>query len=169
MPLDLEEQEQVADLKAWWQTYGTIVLGCALESGAFPGPRASSSRNAPLLPALLADGQTVDARGLESLVHVTPRASSSPLWRVPLCRGAQVSAATRAARLQRVIDGQAEDLREPARLRLGAVPPKTRPHQALAMADAPHAAATTRNTPRSRATLVAKNQRNEAKPPTSSR
>ena len=26
MPLDLEEQEKVAELKAWWSQYGTMIL-----------------------------------------------------------------------------------------------------------------------------------------------
>ena len=30
MPLDLEEQEQVDDLKAWWRQYGTSVLVAVL-------------------------------------------------------------------------------------------------------------------------------------------
>ena len=38
MPLDLEEQEQVADLKAWWNQHGTwIVIALSAAVLAFSG------------------------------------------------------------------------------------------------------------------------------------
>src|ERR1700748_1724141 len=38
MPLDLEEQEQVAELKAWWRQNGTLILVAVLAAAiAFSG------------------------------------------------------------------------------------------------------------------------------------
>ena len=38
MPLDLEEQEQVAELKAWWKQHGNLIVGAVLACAiAFAG------------------------------------------------------------------------------------------------------------------------------------
>ena len=70
---------------------------CAVESEARQSPGADGG-NSPRLPALIADGQVVDGRGLEAAAHVSPCAPARPLWEVPLCRTEQVALATKAAR-----------------------------------------------------------------------
>ena len=38
MPLDLEEQEQVAELKAWWRQHGNLIVSALLAAAlAFAG------------------------------------------------------------------------------------------------------------------------------------
>jgi len=180
MPLDLEEQEQVADLKAWWQTYGTIVLGCALAavlaiSGWTVWKRYEASQlgqASALYESVVRAAQAGDAKALRdaggSLAENfarTPYAAMAALVsaRFYSDRG---DAKASQAQLQWVIDrAQSEDLRELARLRLGAVLLEDKAYdRALAIADAPHAAPYDAQYAALKGDiLVAKNQRNEAK------
>ena len=60
---------------------------------ALPAPGAA----APLLPALVVDGQPEGAAG-DFLAHEAPAASGTVLWRVPVCGAAEVGRVTAAAR-----------------------------------------------------------------------
>ncbi len=72
MALDLEEQEQVAELKAWWNQYGTLVVavlaGALIALGGWQGWRWYQSRQAQaaslLFDALTHGAQTGDAKAV---------------------------------------------------------------------------------------------------------
>ena len=180
MPLDLEEQEQVADLRAWWQSYGTIVVvGALVAVLAISGwtlwkryEAGQLGQASALYESVVRAAQAGDAKALRdaggSLVENfsrTPYAAMAALVsaRFYSDRG---DAKASQAQLQWVVDrAQSEDLRDLARLRLGAVLLEDKAYdQALAVADAPHAAAYDAQYAALKGDiLVAKNQRDEAK------
>ena len=134
--LDLEEQEQLAELKAWWTQYGNLVLlaiiGASLAVAGWGGWRWYERNQAAQASALYetlskaaraGDGKTLrDAGG--ALAEGYPRtlyASMGALVtaRFHADRGELKSA---KAQLQWVAErSPSEDLRELARLRLAAV------------------------------------------------
>jgi predicted negative regulator of RcsB-dependent stress response len=136
MPLDLEEQEQVAELKAWWRDHGNWVVGIIVAAAiAFAGwqgwswhEREQAAQASVLYDTLGKAAQAGDAKALRdasgTLVESYPRTLYASM-------GALVAARfhfdrndlkTAKAQLQWVMDkSPAEDFRDLARLRLAAV------------------------------------------------
>src|SRR4051812_34989732 len=136
MALDLEEQEQVAELKAWWNRYGNIVVGVLLAAAiAFAGwrgwdwyQREQAAQAAALYETVVKDAQAGDAKALRdasgALIEGYPRTLYASM-------GALVAARfhfdrndlkNAKAQLQWVVDrSSSEDFRDLARIRLAAV------------------------------------------------
>jgi predicted negative regulator of RcsB-dependent stress response len=157
MPLDLEEQEHVEELKAWWNRHGTLIL-CAVLAAviAFTGwafwrkYESGQAGQASVLYETLAKAALAgDAKGLRdaggTLTESHPRTLYASL-------GALVAARfyfdrndlkNAKAQLQWVIErAPSEDFRDLARLRLGAILLDEKAYdEALKIADAPHAGA----------------------------
>jgi predicted negative regulator of RcsB-dependent stress response len=157
MPLDLEEQEQVADLKAWWNQHGTLIVAAVAAavialSGwvgwqryeANLAGQASTLYENVVRAAQSGDGKALrDAGGaLAENYSRTPYAAMGALVAARFYFDRNDLKASQA-QLQWVIDrARSDDLRDLARLRLGAVLLDEKAYdQALALADAPHAAA----------------------------
>jgi predicted negative regulator of RcsB-dependent stress response len=157
MPLDLQEQEHVDELKAWWNRYGTFVVALAAAVAVgFTGwalwrnYQAGEAAKASAIYANLAKAaQAGDAKALRdsggALVESFPRTLYASL-------GALVSARfyfdrndlkNAKAQLQWVIErAPSDDLRDLARLRLGAILLDEKAYdEALKIADTAHAAA----------------------------
>ena len=136
MPLDLEEQEQVAELRAWWQQHGNLILAVVVAAAlAFTGWQAwrwySSSQAAQAaaqFEALAKAAQAGDAKALRdaagTLIESYPRTLYASM-------GALVAARfhfdrsdfkSAKAQLQWVVErAPSEDFRDLARLRLAAI------------------------------------------------
>lgn len=157
MPLDLEEQEQLAELKAWWKQHGTMIVvvlaAAALALAGWQGWRwyqgSQSAQAGALFDALARGAQAGDAKAVRD-------ASGSLVENHPGTLYASMGALTAArfhfdrndlksakAQLQWVVErSAAEDFRDLARLRLAAVLLDEKSHdEALKLLDAPHAAA----------------------------
>jgi predicted negative regulator of RcsB-dependent stress response len=180
MALDLEEQEQVAELKAWWDRYGVLVVSAVLAAAvAFAGwqgwnwyQRDQSAQAAALYDTLAKAAQAGDAKALRDSSGALIENYGRTLY---ASMGALVSARFHYDRndlksaklqLQWVIDrSSSEDFRDLARLRLGAVLIDEQAFdEALKVADAPHGAAYDAQFAALKGdVLVAKNQTNEAK------
>ena len=179
MPLDLEEQEKVAELKAWWNQHGTLVTAlvaaAALAVAGWSGwqwYQASQAAGASALYETLSKAATEnDAKALRdaggTLVESYPRTQYAAL-------GALLSARyyfdrndlkNAKAQLQWVIERASPDLRDLARLRLGAILLDEKAYdEALKAAEAPHGAAFDAQFAALKGdALVAKNQAAEAK------
>ena len=157
MALDLEEQEQVAELKAWWKQYGNLIVA-AVVAAALAGAGWMAWRNyqqdqsaqaAVLYDSLAKAAQANDAKALRdaggTLVENYPRTLYASM-------GALVAARyyfdrndlkNAKAQLQWVIDrAVSDDFRDLARLRLAAVLVDEKAHdEALKLLEATHAAA----------------------------
>ena len=157
MALDLEEQEQLAELKTWWQQHGrfivTVVVAAALAFAGWQGWRAyQASQTAAagaLFDALAKGAQAGDAKAVRdaggSLIEGYPGtlyASMGALTaaRFHFDRGDLKSA---KAQLQWVVEQSgAEDFRDIARLRLAAVLLDEKAYdEALRLLEAAHASA----------------------------
>jgi predicted negative regulator of RcsB-dependent stress response len=180
MALDLEEQEQVEELKAWWKQHGgfvaAIVLAVAVGFVGWQGWRwyqHDQAANASVLYDTLNKAvQANDAKALRdasgTLVESYPRTLYAPM-------GALVAARyyfdrndlkNAKAQLQWVLErSRSDDLRDLARLRLAAVLLDEKAYdEALKLLEAPHAAAYDAQYAALRGDiLVAKNQAAEAK------
>ena len=180
MALDLEEQEQLAELKSWWRAHGNLVIGVIVAAMlAFAGWRYwniyqgnQAAQAAGLYETLSKAAQAGDAKALRdangALVENFPRTLYAPM-------GALVAARfyydrndpkSAKAQLQWVIErSSSEDLRDLARLRLAAVLLDEKAYdEALKQLDAPHAAAyETQYSALKGDILVAKGQPAEAK------
>lgn len=180
MALDLEEQEQVEELKAWWKQHGgfvaAIVLAMAVGFVGWQGWRlyqADQAANASLLYDTLTKAvQANDAKALRdasgTLVESYPRTLYAPM-------GALVAARyyfdrndlkNAKAQLQWVLErSSSDDMRGLARLRLAAVLLDEKAYdEALKLLEAPHPAAYEAQYAALRGDiLVAKNQAAEAK------
>jgi predicted negative regulator of RcsB-dependent stress response len=155
--LDLEEQEQLAELKSWWKAHGNMVVAAVLVAAiAFAGWRywkiyqANQAAYAATLYETLTKGaQAGDTKALRdaggALAENYPRTLYASM-------GALVAARyyydhndpkSAKAQLQWVIDRAAvDDFRDLARLRLAAVLLDEKAYdEALAQLEAPHAAA----------------------------
>lgn len=180
MALDLEEQEQVEELKAWWKQHGglitAIVLAVALTFVGWQGWRWYQ-RDQAVHASLLYDtvtkaAQANDTKALRdasgTLVESYPRTLYAPM-------GALVAARyyfdhndlkNAKAQLQWVLERSgSDDLRDLARLRLAAVLLDEKAYdEALKQLEAPHAAAYEAQYAALRGDiLVAKNQAADAK------
>ena len=157
MALDLEEQEQLAEFKAWWKERGGLVTGIVLASAlAVAGwngwqwyQRDQAANASVLYETLSKAAQANDAKALRdaggTLVESYPRTLYASM-------GALLSARfyfdrndlkNAKAQLQWAIDrAVSEDFRDLARLRLGAVLLDEKAYdEALKAAEAPHNAA----------------------------
>jgi len=157
MALDLEEQEQLAELKSWWKAHGNLVIGVIVAAmlgfagwrywNVYQGNQAGQA--ASLYETLGKAAQAGDTKALRdaggALVESYARTLYAPM-------GALVAARfyydrndlkNAKAQLQWVIDRSAsDDLRELARLRLAAVLLDEKAYdEALKQLEAPHAAA----------------------------
>jgi predicted negative regulator of RcsB-dependent stress response len=136
MALDLEEQEQVAELKAWWQQHGNLIVGAILAAAlSFAGwqgwswyQRNQAAQASVLYDTLSKAAQAGDAKALRdaagTLVESYPRTLYASM-------GALVAARfhfdrndlkSAKAQLQWVMErSPSDDFRDLARLRLAAV------------------------------------------------
>jgi len=180
MALDLEEQEQVAELKAWWTQHGNrvlaVVIAVAVAVVGWQGWRwyehGQAAQASVLYDTLTKAAQAGDAKALRdaagTLVESYPRTLYASM-------GALLAAKfyferndlkNAKAQLQWVIEhSPAEDFRDLARLRLAAVLVDEKAYdEALKLLDAPHAPAYDAQYAALRGdVLVAKNQLAEAR------
>ncbi|MBV8030059.1 MAG: tetratricopeptide repeat protein [Betaproteobacteria bacterium] len=157
MPLDLEEQEQVDELKAWWNQWGTLVLSVVLAAAlAFAGlqawrwyQREQAAQAAALYEALARAVQANDAKAVRNAGGTLAESYGRTLY---ASMGALLSARyyfdkgdlkNAKAQLQWVLERSgSDDFRDLARLRLGAILLDEKAFdEALKLADAKHAAA----------------------------
>jgi predicted negative regulator of RcsB-dependent stress response len=180
MALDLEEQEQIAELKAWWKQHGnlivSVIVGAALAFSAWQGWRwyqASQAAHASAVYEALAKGaQAGDAKVLRdasgTLIENYPRTLYASMGALVAARFHFDRNDLKAAKtqLQWVIDKSPwDDLKDLARLRLAAILLDEKAHdEALKLLDAKHAAAYDAQYAALRGdVLVAKNQPKEAR------
>jgi len=180
MALDLEEQEQVAELKAWWTTHGNVVLAVVIAAAVavvgWQGWRWYQHNRAAqasmLYDTLTKAAQAGDAKALRdaagTLVESYPRTLYASM-------GALLAAKfyferndlkNAKAQLQWVIEhAPSEDFRDLARLRLAAVLLDEKAYdEALKLLDVPHAPAYDAQYAALKGdVLVAKNQLAEAR------
>ena len=180
MALDLEEQEQVAELKAWWTQHGNrilaVVIAVAVAVVGWQGWRwyehGQAAQASVLYDTLSKAAQAGDAKALRdaagTLVESYPRTLYASM-------GALLAAKfyferndlkNAKAQLQWVIEhSPAEDFRDLARVRLAAVLVDEKAYdEALKLLDAPHAPAYDAQYAALRGdALVAKNQLAEAR------
>lgn len=157
MPLDLEEQEQVDELKAWWSRHGTLILAVVLAALlAFAGWAAwrkyeggQAAQASALYETVAKAAQAGDAKALRDAGGTLAESHPRTLY---ASMGALVAARfyfdrndlkSAKAQLQWVIErAPSEDFRDLARLRLGAVLLDEKAYdEALKIADAPHTSA----------------------------
>ena len=157
MALDLEEQEQLAELKTWWRQHGNrivaLIAAVAIGFAGWQGwqwYRASQAAQAVGLYDALARGvQSGDAKAVRDSAGSLIEGYSGTLY---ASMGALAAARfhfdrndpkSAKAQLQWVIDSSPyEDFRDLARLRLAAVLLDEKQYdQALKLLEAPHAAA----------------------------
>ena len=136
MALDLEEQEQVAELKAWWKQHGNLivaaVLACALAFAGWQGWRwyqaNQAAQAAGLYESLARAAQAGDGKALRdaagSLIESYPRTLYAAMGALVAARFHFDRNDLKAAKTQLawVIERSAsEDFKDVARLRLAAV------------------------------------------------
>lgn len=157
MPLDLEEQEKVAELRAWWNQYGTLVTVCVVVaalavigwSGWHWHQGRQSSEASVLYETLGKAAAENDAKALRdaagTLVESYPRTVYASMGALLAARYYfdRSDLKSAKAQLQWVIEREATtEFRDLARLRLGAVLLDEKAYdEALKLAAAPHGAA----------------------------
>lgn len=180
MPLDLEEQEKLAELKAWWNQWGTLIVGVVLAVAvALAGWQGwnwyqtkQAAEASVLYDAASKAAQAEDAKALRD-------ASGALMENYPRTLYASMSALVAArfyfdrddlkaakAQLQWVIErSPSEDFRDLARLRLAGVLLDENAHdEALKQLEGKHGSAYAAQYAALRGDiLVAKNQAQEAK------
>jgi predicted negative regulator of RcsB-dependent stress response len=180
MALDLEEQEQVAELKAWWNQYGSLITAAVVAAAlTFAGwqawrwyERSQAARAGALYDTLVRAAQAGDAKALRD-------ADGALLENYPRTLYASMAALTAArfyfdrndpksakAQLQWVLEhGRTDDFRDLARLRLAQLLLDEKAYdETLKLLDEKHAAAFDAQYAAARGdALVAKNQANEAR------
>jgi predicted negative regulator of RcsB-dependent stress response len=134
--LDLEEQEQLAELKAWWQQYGNLVLlsiiAASLVVAGWGGwrwhERQQAAQASALYETLSKAARTGDAKALRdaggALTEGYPRTLYASMGAMVAARfhADRGEAKSAKAQLQWVTErSPSEDFRELARLRLGAL------------------------------------------------
>ena len=180
MALDLEEQEQVAELKAWWKQHGNLIVSVILAAAlAFAGWQAwrwygasQTVQAAALYDTVVKGVQANDAKALRdaagSLIESYPRTHYASMGALVAARWHfdRNDLKSAKAQLQWVVERAAnEDFRDLARLRLAAVLLDEKAHdEALKALDAPHGAAYDSQFAALRGdVLLAKNQPAEAR------
>ena len=154
MPLDLEEQEQVAELKAWWRQHGnlivTTIVAAALAFSAWQGWRwyqaSQAGQAAGVYESLVRAAQTADAKALRdaagTLIESYPRTLYASMGALVAARFHFDRNDLKAAKtqLQWVVDkSPSEDFRDLGRLRLAAIVLDEKAYdEALKLLDAKH-------------------------------
>jgi predicted negative regulator of RcsB-dependent stress response len=157
MAYDLEEQEQLAALRAWWKDNGTILLTAlaviVIAASGWQGWRLWQANQAQQASAqyeaLVKAAQEGDAKGLRdaggTLVESFPRTLYASMGALVAARFHVEHADLKSAKvqLQWVVErSPSEELRDIARLRLAAVLVDEKAYdEALAQLDSRHAAA----------------------------
>lgn len=136
MALDLEEQEQVAELKAWWQQHGTlivvVIVAAAVALAGWQGWRwyqaSQATQAGALYDALGRAAQMGDAKALRdtsgALIEGYPRTLYATLGALTAARFHFDHHELKSAKLQlqwAVAHSPSEDFRDLARLRLAAL------------------------------------------------
>jgi predicted negative regulator of RcsB-dependent stress response len=136
MALDLEEQEQLAELKAWWKQHGNLivatVLAAALTFAGWQGWRwyqaSQAGQAAGVYESLVRAAQTADAKALRdaagTLIESYPRTLYASMGALVAARFHFDRNDLKAAKtqLQWVVDkSPSEDFRDLGRLRLAAI------------------------------------------------
>lgn len=180
MPLDLEEQEQLAELKAWWNRWGTLIVSALLAAAlALAGWQAwnwyrdkQAAEASALYDSVTKAAQAGDAKALRDASGSLVENYSRTLY---ASMAALVSARfhfdrndlkTAKAQLQWVVErSPSDDMRDLARLRLAAVLLDEKAYdEGLKLLDAKHGAAYVAQYAALKGDmLVAKNQAAEAK------
>jgi len=180
MALDLEEQEQLAELKSWWKANGNLVVAVVVAAMlAFAGWRYwgiyqanKAAEAAALYETLGKAAQAGDAKALRdaggALAENYPSTLYAPMGALVAARFYYDRSDLKSAKaqLQWVIERSSSDeMRDLARLRLAAVLLDEKAYdEALKQLDAPHAAATEAQYAALKGdVLVAKGQPAEAK------
>ena len=180
MALDLEEQEQVEELKAWWKQHGNlivaVILAVAIAFAGWQGWRwysaSQAAQAAAVFDALAKAAQGGDAKALRdsagTLIESYPRTLYASMGALVAARFHfdRNDSKSAKAQLQWVVDNApSEDFRDIARLRLAAVLVDEKAYdEALKVLDAKHAAAYESQYAALRGdALLAKNQRDEAR------
>jgi predicted negative regulator of RcsB-dependent stress response len=157
MALDLEEQEQLAELKAWWKQHGNLIVATVLAAAvAFAGwqgwrwyQASQSAQAAGLYESLARAAQAGDAKALRdatgSLIESYPRTLYAAMGalvaaRFHFDRNDLKSAKTQLAWV--IERSPSEDFKDVARLRLAAVLLDEKGYdEALKVLEAKHGAA----------------------------
>ena len=180
MALDLEEQEQVAELKAWWNQYGNLVVSAIVAAAlTFAGwqawrwyERSQAAQAGALYDTLLRAAQAGDAKALRdangALLEIYPRPLYAAMGALSAARFyfERNDLKSAKAQLQWVIDhARQEDFRDLARLRYAAVLLDEKAYdEALKLLDEKHAAAYEAQYAAAKGdVLVAKNQAEQAR------
>lgn len=136
MALDLEEQEQIAALKAWWAQYGTLtvtlILVCSLAAAGYQGWRYYRYQQATgagtLYAQLVQADRAGDHKKVRDMAAVITRDYASTPYAALAALGAaqagfeQKDLAAAKTHLQWVIDhARQPEVRDIARLRLAGV------------------------------------------------
>jgi predicted negative regulator of RcsB-dependent stress response len=157
MPLDLEEQEQVDELKAWWKQWGnfitSLIAAAAIAFAGYQGwrwyERQQATHAATLYEGLARAVLANDAKAVRdaggSLVESYPRTLYASMGALLSARYYfdKADPKNAKAQLQWVIErSSSEDFRDLARLRLGAILLDEKAYdEALKLAEAKHASA----------------------------
>jgi predicted negative regulator of RcsB-dependent stress response len=180
MALDLEEQEQVAELKAWWQQHGrlitAVIVAAALGFAGWQGWRIwqqnQAANAAGLYDTLARASEAGDAKAMRdaggTLIESYPRTLYASMGALTAARFHFDKNDLKSAKvqLQWVVDNSpSEELRDLARLRLAAVLLDEKAHdEALKLLNAAHAASFEAQYAALRGdVLVAKNQAADAR------
>jgi len=180
MPLDLEEQEQVAELKAWWRQHGnlivSVILAAALAFAGWQGWRwytaNQASQAAAHFDTLARAAQAGDAKALRdaagTLIESYPRTLYASMAALIAARFHFDRNDLKAAKaqLEWVIErSPSDDFKDIARLRLAAILLDEKAYdEVLKLLGTPHAPAYDSQYAALRGdVLVAKNQPAEAR------
>ena len=180
MALDLEEQEQVAELQAWWTQYGSLITVAIVAAAvAFAGwqgwrwyERGQASQAGVLYDTLSRAVQAGDAKALRdasgALLENYPRTLYASMGALAAARYYfdRSDLKSAKAQLQWVTqNGRTEEFRDLARLRLAAVLMDEKAYdEALKLLDEKHGAAFDAQYAAARGdVLVAKNQAEPAR------
>ena len=157
MALDLEEQEQVAELKAWWQQHGTLIVVAVVAVAAtltgwqgwrwYQASQASSA--GALYDTLSRAAQAGDAKALRdangALIEDYSRTLYATMGALTAARFYFDHADLKSAKLQlewAIGHSPSDDFRDLARLRLAGVLIEEKAYdEALRRLDEPHAPA----------------------------
>ncbi|HET7669569.1 MAG TPA: tetratricopeptide repeat protein [Burkholderiales bacterium] len=180
MALDLEEQEQLAEFKAWWKQYGslitTAIVAACLAFAAWQGwrwyERSQAAQAGGLYDTLARAALAGDAKALRDagggLLENHPRTMFASMGALTAARFyfERNDLKSAKAQLQWVVEhGRTDDFRDLARLRLAQVLLDEKAYdEALKLLDEKHAAAFDAQYAAAKGdVLVAKNQAADAK------
>jgi predicted negative regulator of RcsB-dependent stress response len=136
MALDLEEQEQVAELRAWWQQYGTrivvLLVAVAVSLAGWQGWRwyqgSQATRAGALYDALSRAAQSGDAKAVRdaggALIESYPGTLYATMGALTAARFDFDRGDLKSAKLQlewAIAHSPSDDFRDLARLRLAAL------------------------------------------------